>query len=381
MKCEGFVVHYALGGMIDALDGEQRAAVLGAAYAKARGKSDYKLPEKYAFLQFVVEGIVNQSQKVNESINERKKCDAERQRQVRQRRKLENETDDDDEKGKSRHGRNAERAGKAMSDRSRIAKNDADAEVDYENGQDVTRTACDNKHRHNASRGRVVTSRGVTRTACDAGGCHKASTLNKEINKEINKCIPQTPKGVLMDFDDDEFDDEEASGGGTAERDGGAPGLRRADRTGGEDAHTWSGDDGAERDGGAPGLRRADRTGGEDAHTWSEGDGAERGEGESDWEDEVAEIAAAIVERHGNKAGADGFKRSLKRYLAKNPETDAGEIAEAHVRWCESGAWNPGYEPKLKNWLWGGEWRHEPPEKKKAAPKAEEDEFYTGASL
>lgn len=134
-----------------------------------------------------------------------------------------------------------------------------------------------------------------------------------------------------MDFDDDEFGEQEASGGGTAER--------------------------------------------------GEGEVRDGGEGESDWEDEVAEIAAAIVERHGNKAGADGFKRSLKRYLAKNPETDASEIAEAHVRWCESGAWNPGYEPKLKNWLWGGEWRHEPPEKKKAAPKAEEDEFYTGASL
>ena len=54
------------------------------------------------------------------------------------------------------------------------------------------------------------------------------------------------------------------------------------------------------------------------------------------------------------------------------------------MRGIESGVWDAEdgrYAPQLKNWLWGGDWKKEPPEKKRARPAEDADDFHAGASL
>ena len=126
--------------------------------------------------------------------------------------------------------------------------------------------------------------------------------------------------------------------------------------------------------------------------------GKENGEGEeASAEDEaaseevtVAEVAARMEARHPNPAGTDSFPRSLVRYLKKNGggeegmEGLLGKIEASHRRWIESGAWDAEggrYAPQLKNWLWGGDWKKAPPEKKRARPAEDADDFHAGASL
>ena len=111
----------------------------------------------------------------------------------------------------------------------------------------------------------------------------------------------------------------------------------------------------------------------------------------------VAEVAARMEARHPNPAGTDSFPKSLVRYLKKNsgaPKPEGGgeegwehmlgEIEASHRRWIESGVWDAEegrYAPQLKNWLWGGDWKKEPPEKKRARPAEDADDFHAGASL
>ena len=104
----------------------------------------------------------------------------------------------------------------------------------------------------------------------------------------------------------------------------------------------------------------------------------------------VAEVAARMEARHPNPAGTDSFPRSLVRYLKKNGGGDGGmegmlgEIEASHRRWIESGVWDAEggrYAPQLKNWLWGGDWRKAPPEKKRARPEEDVSGLHAGASL
>lgn len=124
-----------------------------------------------------------------------------------------------------------------------------------------------------------------------------------------------------------------------------------------------------------------------------EGEGEEvpdREDAEPDEEVTVAEVAARMEARHPNPAGTDSFPRSLVRYLKKNgggengAEHLLGEIEASHRRWIESGVWDAEggrYAPQLKNWLWGGDWKKKPPEKKRARPAEDADDFHAGASL
>ena len=119
------------------------------------------------------------------------------------------------------------------------------------------------------------------------------------------------------------------------------------------------------------------------------GTGAADGGTEPSEEVTVAEVAARMEARHPNPAGTDSFPKSLVRYLKKNgggengAEHLLGEIEAAHRRWIESGAWDEQdgrYAPQLKNWLWGGDWKRKPPEKK-LARREDADDFHVGASL
>ena len=124
-----------------------------------------------------------------------------------------------------------------------------------------------------------------------------------------------------------------------------------------------------------------------------EGEGEDvpdREDAEPDEEVTVAEVAARMEARHPNPAGTDSFPRSLVRYLKKNgggengAEHLLGEIEASHRRWIESGVWDAEggrYAPQLKNWLWGGDWKKGPPEKKRARPAEDADDFHAGASL
>ena len=124
-----------------------------------------------------------------------------------------------------------------------------------------------------------------------------------------------------------------------------------------------------------------------------EGEGEDvpdREDAEPDEEVTVAEVAARMEARHPNPAGTDSFPRSLVRYLKKNgggengAEHLLGEIEASHRRWIESGVWDAEggrYAPQLKNWLWGGDWKKAPPEKKRARPAEDADDFHAGASL
>ena len=113
-------------------------------------------------------------------------------------------------------------------------------------------------------------------------------------------------------------------------------------------------------------------------------------EGEDDEGMTVAEAAAEMAAGHPNQTGLDGFAKSLARYLKKNEEPDMQpremleKIAEAHRRWIASGAWDADegrYAPQLKNWLWGGDWKRTPPEKKQARREEDAEDLHAGASL
>ena len=104
----------------------------------------------------------------------------------------------------------------------------------------------------------------------------------------------------------------------------------------------------------------------------------------------VAEVAARMEARHPNRSGTDSFPKSLVRYLKKNGggengmEHMLGEIEASHRRWIASGAWDAEdgrFAPQLKNWLWGGDWKRMPPEKKRARPEQGAEDFHAGASL
>ena len=102
----------------------------------------------------------------------------------------------------------------------------------------------------------------------------------------------------------------------------------------------------------------------------------------------IAESAKVMTASHPNKSGTDSFERSLRRYLKKNPGADLELIRQSHERWVASGIWEDEggrYAPNLKNWLWGGDWKHMPPEKKAARqeqrPIEDASVFHAGASL
>lgn len=117
-------------------------------------------------------------------------------------------------------------------------------------------------------------------------------------------------------------------------------------------------------------------------------------EGETDPEEDIGDdgsIAEAVEEMtasHPNKSGTDSFGRSLRRYLKKNPGADLARIRRSHERWMTSGIWDEEggrYAPNLKNWLWGGDWKQMPPEKKAARqeqrPIEDASVFHAGACL
>ena len=119
-------------------------------------------------------------------------------------------------------------------------------------------------------------------------------------------------------------------------------------------------------------------------------DGGTEEEVEPSEEVTVAEVAARMEARHPNPAGTDSFPKSLVRYLKKNSgaarsyEALLGEIEASHRRWIDSGVWDEKdgrYAPQLKNWLWGGDWKRLPPEKKRARHEEDADDFHVGASL
>ena len=101
----------------------------------------------------------------------------------------------------------------------------------------------------------------------------------------------------------------------------------------------------------------------------------------------VEEFAATMTAAHPNKRGTDLFSRSLRRYLQKNPGASLADIAEGHAAWLRSGVWDEEggrYAPQLAKWLWGGDWKQRPPEKKAARhdPRVEDASvFHAGASL
>ena len=101
----------------------------------------------------------------------------------------------------------------------------------------------------------------------------------------------------------------------------------------------------------------------------------------------ITETAATMTAAHPNKRGTDLFSRSLRRYLQKNPGARLADIAEGHVAWLESGVWDEEggrYAPQLARWLWGGDWKQRPPEKKAARPDPRMEDasvFHAGASL
>lgn len=130
--------------------------------------------------------------------------------------------------------------------------------------------------------------------------------------------------------------------------------------------------------------------GAEDADGGEDRPPEDEGEREPDEAVTVAEVAARMEARHPNQAGTDSFPKSLVRYLKKNgggengAEHLLGEIEAAHRRWIDSGAWDAEggrYAPQLKNWLWGGDWKREPPKKKPARQEQDAEDFHAGASL
>ena len=102
----------------------------------------------------------------------------------------------------------------------------------------------------------------------------------------------------------------------------------------------------------------------------------------------VEEFAATMTAAHPNKRGTDLFSRSLRRYLQKNPGARLADIAEGHAAWLESGVWDEEggrYAPQLARWLWGGDWKQRPQEKKAARqeqrPIEDASVFHAGACL
>ena len=101
----------------------------------------------------------------------------------------------------------------------------------------------------------------------------------------------------------------------------------------------------------------------------------------------ITETAAKMTAAHPNKRGMDLFARSLRRYLQKNPGASLADIAEGHAAWLRSGVWDEEggrYAPQLARWLWGGDWKQRPPEKKAARPDPRVEDasvFHAGASL
>ncbi len=103
MKGQGFVIHNALTSTLDGLDGDARAYVLGAAYSKARGRNDFKLPKKYAYLAFLVEGIATESSALNAPVMRTPKSQplTGAERAARHRAKLRNESNESNDSNES----------------------------------------------------------------------------------------------------------------------------------------------------------------------------------------------------------------------------------------------------------------------------------------
>jgi hypothetical protein len=101
----------------------------------------------------------------------------------------------------------------------------------------------------------------------------------------------------------------------------------------------------------------------------------------------ITETAIKMAAAHPNKRGTDLFARSMRRYLQKNPGASLADIAEGHAAWLRSGVWDEEggrYAPQLARWLWGGDWKQRPPEKKAARPDPRMEDasvFHAGASL
>lgn len=101
----------------------------------------------------------------------------------------------------------------------------------------------------------------------------------------------------------------------------------------------------------------------------------------------VNETAVKMAAIHPNRRGTDSFPRSLIRYLKKNPGASLADIAAGHRAWLESGVWDEEggrYAPQLARWLWGGDWKQPPPEKKAARPDPRVEDasvFHAGACL
>jgi len=182
-------------------------------------------------------------------------------------------------------------------------------------------------------------SHDVTVTGCDKEREKEKRKEAKEIKKESREGNPQTPKGGIADLDADAGDRPVTDRPSTLPR----------------------GESGQEGGGACPcqGGMPADER-------WRR----------------IEASARAMADAHPNPAGLDGFPNTLRRYLDKNPGATLREIVEAHGLWlAEAAAWRDGYAPKLKNWLWGGDWRHAPPKKRAGPASAGEELFECGASL
>ncbi len=306
-------------------------AVLGAAFRAAIGESAaLAVKDPTGILEAMVQSIAVAAQKFDENEVERKAKDAERKR-------------------KEREMKEKKAILKMLEARSGEKNHVDDDEIDDEDDEnpDARKTLCDMDGENcDTLDGSVAMSRGQKRTNADKSGQKrmkadkggqkrtKAESAQKERKKEgKNIYTPIVPKGdVKGDSLPAAIDVDELLGGG-----GG-------------------------RDGARPSL---------------------------------AEVAAGMAEVHPNASDTDAFPRTLARYLKKNGAAEGGEeellkkIAAAHSRWIESGAWDAEggrYAPKLKNWLWGGNWKQEPPERREedgrdGARPSRDEGFHAGASL
>ena len=200
----------------------------------------------------------------------------------------------------------------------------------------------------------------------------------KEIKKENREGNPHTPKGGFADLGADDGDRPITDRPSTLR--GGESGDRPSTLRGGE-----SGDRPSTLRGGETGRSQIGHHHSHGSESGQEGGGANPGHGgmQADERGRRIEAAArAMADAHPNPAGLDGFPRTLGRYLDKNPGATLREIVEAHGRWlADADAWRDGYAPKLKNWLWGGDWRRAPPKKKPPPGGVGEEIFECGASL
>ena len=377
-------------------------AVVGAAFRAAIGmEADLAVKDPTGILVAMVQSIAVAAQKFDENEVERKAKDAERKR-------------------KEREIKEKKALLKMLEAHDKTKNHGEDDEFDDEEHEnhDGGKTLCDTDEEKCDTLGEsVAMSRGQRRTKADKGGQKrtkadksgqkrtKAESAQKERKKEgKNIYTPIVPKGDVKGDDLPSAIDVDALLGipGTEAgdpRDGEAGDPRDGEAGGDEEEGRGippqeCGGTGQGEDGGGTGQEE------DGGGTGQGGDGGGTGQGEDGgWKGQtVAEVAAAMAAEHPNASDTDSFPRTLARYLKKNGgalEGGQGEllekIAAAHRRWIASGAWSAEggrYAPKLKNWLWGGDWRREPQRAAtegrrhdRATRRGEDADFHAGASL